>query len=148
MEEELKSKDGAFRTIKVIPNETITNITEFYIETNEYFHTKLIREFSAKFGLNYTDITGLIEDGFILFVTTDDSIKNLHSICCYVPSIISERQYEILLGEQDRILSYLTFGFDIANDCGEPIREDGIPREIIDYFYEVAQDCVESRGIN
>ncbi len=150
MDEELKSKDGSFRTIKVIPNERLTDIPVFYKETNEYFHAKLIRDFSRETGLNYTDINGLIKDGFILIVTITnlkDSGNKIKNYCCYLPDKISEKQYEQLLGEYNTILEYLTFGFDIANSEGEPIKEDGIPSEIIDYFYDVAEDCVESRGL-
>lgn len=150
MDEELKSKDGSFRTIKVIPNERLTDIPTFYKETNEYFHTKLIRDFSRETGLNYTDINGLIKDGFILIVTItnlNDSSNKIKNYCCYVPDKISKKQYEQLLDEYNTIMEYLTFGFDIANDEGEPIKEDGVPREIIDYFYELAEDCIESRGL-
>ena len=92
MDEELKSKDGSFRTIKVIPNERLTDIPVFYKETNEYFHAKLIRDFSRETGLNYTDINGLIKDGFILIVTITnlkDSGNKIKNYCCYLPDNMS-----------------------------------------------------------
>ncbi len=150
MDEELKSKDGSLRTIKVIPNERLTDIPVFYKETNEYFHAKLIRDFSRETGLNYTNIKELIKAGFILILTVTnlrDFLSKTHNIVCYVPSTISEKQYAYLINERNKILSYAEFGFDIANGEDEVIREDGEPSEIIDYFYDIAEDCVESRGL-
>lgn len=150
MDEELRSKDGSLRTIKVIPNERLTNIPTFYKETTEYFHTKLVRDFSRETGLNYTDINGLIKGGFILILTVtnlNDSGNMIKNYCCYIPDTISKKQYEQLLDEYNTIMEYMTFGFEIANGEDEPIREDGIPSEIIDYFYGLAEDCVESRGL-
>lgn len=147
MYEELRTNDGAKRIVKIVPNENLTDIPYYEEENTEYFHLKGIRTFSDKYNLNYTDISGLIHDGYILVLIVIDHVKNISTYPCYVPKRISKKQYEWLLSEYNEILKYDTFGFDIEGDNGEPIREDGTPEELIDYFYELVSDCVENRSL-
>lgn len=147
MYEELRTNDGAKRIVKIVPNENLTDIPFYEEENNEYFHLKGIRAFSDKYNLNYTDITGLISDGYILIIIVIDPVSNIYSYVCYVPKRISKKQYEWILSEYNDILNYKIFGFELEGENGEPIREDGTPSDLIDYFYELVSDCVENKSL-
>ncbi len=140
------NKELRYRTIEVLPNENDSDILYSFKDSWEYDHKTLIDIWCEENGKDKSSNSALVSEGYVTIHTVSNDAESYDIIICYVPTRISEKQYEYLLNMKDKILKYKTFGMQIEVSGSKAIVDNNNPSEIIDYFYEILKDCLPERG--
>lgn len=130
----------------IIPNEKILDVEVFYDEcrTNERHHEDMIKDFIEKYNLSALDEYDLVAEGHIFLRIIDNLV------IAYMPSNITDLQYERLLEERELLEQFPCFSANFFNNKDLIIENtfgdyDTKGRIILDCFYE---DIKEYYGLS
>lgn len=106
----------------------------------------MIKKFAQNNNLNINDEYDLVNMGHIFLRSVDDLV------ICYIPAIITPKQYEELLYYKSFFLSHSRFVANIFNSENTTLNnyldEVRSTKEILPYFYEILKNTCLEKGEN
>lgn len=126
--------------IIIIFNENILNLPLTHLKGNCMYHCNLIERINDAYEI-YIDksdyINDLINNNHIILTITNDVIL------CYIPKIITEKQYSDLLSIKDYILKFKSFySFIMNEDSKRFFGENNIEQTVNDFYNYVEINCI------
>ena len=108
----MKMEEDRLTIAVIIPNEEVLNIEDFYDEcrTNKRHHEDMIEDFIKKYNIDAYDEYDLVASGHIFLRIIDNLV------IAYMPSHITELQYEKLLEKRELLEQFPCFSANFFNN--------------------------------